>query len=112
MDKPNHLLYQWKDEFYKLYPDANILVADKNDFTEANRERLFGRIATGDWDAVIVAHSSFRKIDMPRDVQDATMPCLPEQGKKTGPWTLLIWAWTPCLSTKAMSLRIWPSKRP
>lgn len=67
---PNHLLYQWKDEFYKLYPDANILVADKNDFTKANRERLFGRIATGDWDAVIVAHSSFKKIDMPRDVQE------------------------------------------
>ena len=67
---PNHLLYQWKDEFYKLYPDANILVADKNDFTKANRERLFGRIATGDWDAVIVAHSSFKKIDMPHDVQE------------------------------------------
>ena len=67
---PNHLLHQWRDEFYKLYPDANILVADKNDFTKANRERLFGRIATGDWDAVIVAHSSFRKIDMPHDVQE------------------------------------------
>lgn len=67
---PNHLLYQWKDEFYKLYPDANILVADKTDFTKQNRERLFGRIATGDWDAVIVAHSSFKKIDMPRDVQE------------------------------------------
>ena len=67
---PNHLLYQWKDEFYKLYPDANILVADKTDFTKQNRERLFGRIATGDWDAVIVAHSSFSKIDMPHDVQE------------------------------------------
>ncbi len=67
---PNHLLFQWKDEFYKLYPDANILVADKTDFTKQNRERLFGRIATGDWDAVIVAHSSFKKIDMPRDVQE------------------------------------------
>lgn len=67
---PNHLLHQWRDEFYKLYPGANILVADKNDFTKANRERLFGRIATGNWDAVIVAHSSFRKIDMPRDVQE------------------------------------------
>lgn len=66
---PNHLLYQWKEEFYKLYPDANILVADKTDFTKQNRERLFGRIATGDWDAVIVAHSSFKKIDMPADVQ-------------------------------------------
>lgn len=64
------MLYQWKDEFYKLYPDANILVADKTDFTKQNRERLFGRIATGDWDAVIVAHSSFKKIDMPRDVQE------------------------------------------
>lgn len=67
---PNHLLHQWRDEFYRLYPGANILVADKTDFTKQNRERLFGRIATGDWDAVIVAHSSFRKIDMPRDVQE------------------------------------------
>lgn len=66
---PNHLLYQWKDEFYRLYPDANILVAEKTDFTKQNRERLFGRIATGNWDAVIVAHSSFKKIDMPQDVQ-------------------------------------------
>ena len=66
---PNHLLHQWRDEFYKLYPDAHILVADKTDFTKQNRERLFSRIATGDWDAVIVAHSSFRKIDMPRDIQ-------------------------------------------
>ncbi|WP_298068822.1 SNF2-related protein, partial [uncultured Mailhella sp.] len=67
---PNHLLHQWRDEFYKLYPDANILVADKTDFTKQNRQRLFAKIATGDWDAVIVAHSSFRKIDMPRDVQE------------------------------------------
>ena len=66
---PNHLLHQWRDEFYKLYPDAHILVADKTDFTKQNRERLFSRIATGDWDAVIVAHSSFRKIDMPHDIQ-------------------------------------------
>lgn len=67
---PNHLLHQWRDEFYKLYPDANILVADKTDFTKQNRQRLFAKIATGDWDAVIVAHSSFRKIDMPHDVQE------------------------------------------
>lgn len=66
---PNHLLHQWRDEFYKLYPDANILVADKTDFTKQNRQRLFAKIATGDWDAVIVAHSSFRKIDMPHEVQ-------------------------------------------
>ena len=44
-------------------------LADKTDFTKQNRERLFSRIATGDWDAVVVAHSSFRKIDMPRDIQ-------------------------------------------
>ena len=66
---PNHLLHQWRDEFYKLYPNAHILVADKTDFTKQRRERLFSRIATGDWDAVIVAHSSFRKIDMPHDIQ-------------------------------------------
>lgn len=64
---PNHLLLQWKDAFYSLYPNANILVAEKSDFTRENRERLFGRIATGDWDAVIVAHSSFKKIGMPED---------------------------------------------
>ena len=67
---PNHLLHQWRDEFYRLYPGANILVADKTDFTKQNRERLFSRIATGEWDAVIVAHSSFKKIDMPRDIQE------------------------------------------
>jgi N12 class adenine-specific DNA methylase len=66
---PNHLLYQWRDEFFRLYPGANILVADKTDFTKQNRERFFSRVATGDWDAVIVAHSSFKKIDMPHDVQ-------------------------------------------
>lgn len=64
---PNHLLLQWKDAFYSLYPNANILVAEKGDFKKENRERLFGRIATGDWDAVIVAHSSFKKIGMPQD---------------------------------------------
>lgn len=64
---PNHLLLQWKDAFYSLYPNANILVAEKSDFKKENRERLFGRIATGDWDAVIVAHSSFKKIGMPED---------------------------------------------
>ena len=64
---PNHLLLQWKDSFYSLYPNANILVADKKDFAKENREQLFGRIATGDWDAVVVAHSSFKKIGMPEE---------------------------------------------
>ena len=67
---PNHLLYQWRDEFYRLYPGANILVADKTDFTKQNRERLFSRVATGDWDAVVVAHSSFKKIETPRDMRE------------------------------------------
>jgi N12 class adenine-specific DNA methylase/predicted RNA methylase len=62
---PNHLLLQWKDDIYKLYPDANVLIAEKSDFQKENRERLFARIATGDWDAVIVGHSSFKKIGMP-----------------------------------------------
>jgi len=62
---PNHLVRQWRDEFYHLYPSANILAATEKDFEKANRQRLFSRIATGDWDAVIVAHSSFTKIGMP-----------------------------------------------
>lgn len=67
---PNHLIYQWRDEFYRLYPDAKILVAEKEDFKKENRERFFSRIATGDWDAVIVPHSSFSKIEMPRETQE------------------------------------------
>ena len=67
---PNHLLLQWKDAFYELYPNANILVAEKTDFTKENREKLFASIATGAWDAVIVAHSSFKKIGMPADTLD------------------------------------------
>ncbi len=66
---PNHLVYQWRDEFYRLYPDANILVATKEDFLKQNRERFFSRVATNDWDAVIVAHSSFKKIDMPKQIE-------------------------------------------
>ena len=62
---PNHLLAQWRDAFYSLYPQANILVADKTDFKKENREKLFAKIATGDWDTVIVAHSSFKKIGLP-----------------------------------------------
>lgn len=64
---PNHLLLQWKDDIYKLYPEAKVLVAEKADFKKENRERLFARIATGDWDAVIIGHSSFKKIGMPQE---------------------------------------------
>ena len=67
---PNHLIYQWRDEFFKLYPDANLLIADKDDFTKDKREALFSRVATGDWDAVIVTHSSFGKIDRPREMEE------------------------------------------
>ncbi|MGY8527593.1 KfrB domain-containing protein [Paracidovorax citrulli] len=67
---PNHLLLQWKDDIYKLYPDANVLIAEKSDFQKENRQKLFARIATGDWDAVVVGHSSFKKIGMPPQVLD------------------------------------------
>lgn len=62
---PNHLLAQWKHDFYQLYPSANILVADKDDFETMNRQRFFGRIANGEWDAVVVSHSQFKKISAP-----------------------------------------------
>lgn len=67
---PNHLTLQWKDAFYKLYPEANVLVAEKSDFTKENRQKLFAKIATGDWDAVIVGHSSLKKIGMPPQTLD------------------------------------------
>ena len=61
---PNHLVGQWAADFVKLYPGANVLAATKKDFEKENRKRLFARIATGDWDAVIVAHSSFGKVQV------------------------------------------------
>ncbi|ENV52089.1 helicase, Snf2 family [Acinetobacter junii CIP 107470 = MTCC 11364] len=67
---PNHLTLEWKDAFYKLYPNANILVADKTDFIKQNREKFFANVAVGDWDAVIVGHSSFKKIAMPEQTLD------------------------------------------
>ena len=61
---PNHLTEQWAAEFLQLYPAANILVATKKDFEMKNRKRFCGRIATGDYDAVIIGHSQFEKIPM------------------------------------------------
>ncbi|QIW86628.1 DarB-like antirestriction [Klebsiella phage LASTA] len=58
---PNHLVGQWATDFVKLYPGAKVLAATKRDFEKENRKKLFARISTGDWDAVIVAHSSFGK---------------------------------------------------
>ena len=59
---PNHLTEQWASEFLQLYPSANILVATKKDFEAKNRRRFCGRIATGDYDAIIIGHSQFEKI--------------------------------------------------
>lgn len=61
---PNHLTEQWASEFLQLYPSANILVATRKDFEKKNRRRFCGRIATGDYDAVIIGHSQFEKIPM------------------------------------------------
>jgi N12 class adenine-specific DNA methylase len=56
---PNHLVKQWASDFYRLYPGANVLTATKKDFEKANRRKFLAKIATGDWDAVVIAHSSF-----------------------------------------------------
>ena len=61
---PNHLTEQWAAEYLQLYPAANILVATKKDFETKNRKRFCSRIATGDYDAIIIGHSQFEKIPM------------------------------------------------
>jgi len=70
---PNHLTEQWAAEFLQLYPAANILVATKKDFEMKNRKRFCGRIATGDYDAVIIGHSQFEKIPMSIERQRAVL---------------------------------------
>lgn len=74
---PNHLVGQWASDFIRLYPGANVLAATKKDFEKNNRKKFFARVATGDWDAVIVAHSSFGKINTSIEYQrkfiDATI---------------------------------------
>ena len=64
---PNHLLAQWMNEAKRLYPSANLLIANKEDFTKERRQRLFANIATNDWDAIIISHSSLKKIAMPKE---------------------------------------------
>ena len=61
---PNHLVEQWGTEFLQLYPSANILVATKRDFEKKNRKKLFSKMATGEYDAIIIGHSQFEKIPM------------------------------------------------
>lgn len=70
---PNHLTEQWASEYLQLYPSANILVATKKDFETKNRKRFCGRIATGDYDAVIIGHSQFEKISMSIERQRASL---------------------------------------
>lgn len=70
---PNHLTEQWASEYLQLYPSANILVATKKDFEAKNRKRFCGRIATGDYDAVIIGHSQFEKIPMSVERQRAIL---------------------------------------
>ena len=70
---PNHLTEQWAAEYLQLYPSANILVATKKDFETKNRKRFCGRIATGDYDAIIIGHSQFEKIPMSIERQRFTL---------------------------------------
>ena len=70
---PNHTLEQWATEFMRLYPNANILVATKKDFEKSHRRRFVSRIATGDYDCIIIGHSSFELIALSRERQLAAM---------------------------------------
>ena len=70
---PNHLTEQWASEFLQLYPSANILVATRKDFEAKNRKKFCGRIATGDYDAIIIGHSQFEKIPMSVERQKAVL---------------------------------------
>ena len=70
---PNHLVEQWASDFLRLYPGANILAARKKDFEPANRQKFCSRIATGDYDAVIIGHSQFEKIPLSDERQKNTI---------------------------------------
>ena len=67
---PNHLIEQWASEFLRLYPSANILAVAKKDFEPRNRKKFCARIATGDYDAVIIGHSQFERIPVSRERQE------------------------------------------
>lgn len=70
---PNHLTLQWRSEFTRLYPGSNILAATPEDFGKGNRERMFSKIITGDWDAVVIGHSSLKKIGLPIETEKAVL---------------------------------------
>lgn len=65
---PNHLISQWEKEFYKAYPNANLLVANKEDLEKSNREQFFGKIATNNYDAIIMTHSQFKLLPAPYEI--------------------------------------------
>ncbi|MBR2895730.1 MAG: DEAD/DEAH box helicase family protein [Oscillospiraceae bacterium] len=70
---PNHLTEQWASEFLRLYPSANILAATKKDFEPRNRKKFCGRIATGDYDAIIIGHSQFEKLPVSQERQESLL---------------------------------------
>ncbi len=70
---PNHLTLQWRSEFTRLYPGSNILAATPEDFSAERRDRLFSKIITGDWDAVVIGHSSLKKIGLPQETEKAVL---------------------------------------
>ena len=70
---PNHLTEQWGSDFLRLYPGANVLVATKKDFEPANRKKFCSRIATGDYDAIIIGHSQFERIPLSKERQMAVI---------------------------------------
>jgi N12 class adenine-specific DNA methylase len=70
---PNHLTLQWRGEFSKFYPAARVLAATPDDFTKGNREKFFSKIVTGDWDAVVVGHSSLKKIGLPPTIEQKVL---------------------------------------
>ena len=93
---PNHLTLQWAQEFLHLYPSAKLLVANKKDFETANRKKFCARIATGDYDAVIIGHSQFEKIPLSFERQERIIQeqideiqsgIASWQGKRKRPWT-------------------------
>ena len=84
---PNHLTEQWASEFLRLYPSANILVTKQKDFETQNRKKFCARIATGDYDAVIIGHSQFEKIPISQERQEALLKKQIEE-ISTGIWEL------------------------
>lgn len=66
---PNHLTLQWRSDFYRLYPGANVLAATPQDFDKENREKFFSKIVTGNWDAIVIGHSSLKKLGVPKEAE-------------------------------------------